>query len=697
MSDSKSSWFWISLALILYLFLSLTYLALPGLQYDEVNFVNAALGRDNAQFIAWEATIFGKKFPLMIMNYIGALKSGIYAPVFKLFGTSATTVRLPVVFIGLMTLLVSFALFQRIFGRRIAIAGLFLFATDPTFIFANRLDWGPVSLMLLLQMCSLYFMWRWMKEEKRCYLGIAGFLFGLGLYNKIIFAWYVAAFFIALFLSFRDRFKQLLRWRQLICFLPAFLVGCLPLIAFNIDLPMQAFRNEPLLTSFGTDTLRNRYEQFRGTLDGGALYYLFNQTEVVYHPLEVPNTGASGRRDFAIGAVAAIPWIGRSPMPLVLAGSFLFILIAGIFNHLGNRREILFMGTQLLTIAVFICLTAKATGAHHVIALYPFVFAVIAVAFCELGNWLGKSRILDSGFLLGACLLPLLLTQLVIDARYLHSFQAKGGVGFWSDAIYELASFARENGDKQFVLMEWGFGNQLSLLSNKRIRFEEFVCDGQNDLESCLKPLTARAGILLIFYAPPFGDQVLLDAYRNVVEKKHLHAQIRKTLFQRDGRPVYLVYETVQPRLESQEKDFLYKLEAEDFNAKSGGDIDFKSGASNGKALGNFWGRQQHDFASYRFTLPNAVSDTRLDLRYAFADPGEQRYYLFLDGHYFITITLPSSHGFGHTAEEWKIFETGLGYLSRGIHELRILPARNNQVVNLDYLLIRNSKFGVAH
>jgi 4-amino-4-deoxy-L-arabinose transferase-like glycosyltransferase len=697
MSDSKGSWFWISLALILYLFLSLTYLALPGLQYDEVNFVNAALGRENAQFIAWDATIFGKRFPLMIMNYIGALKSGIYAPVFKLFGTSATTVRLPVVFIGLITLLVGFALFRRMFGRRTAIAGLFLFATDPTFIFANRLDWGPVALMLLLQMGSLYFMWRWMKEDQRCYVGIAGFLFGLGLYNKIIFAWYLVAFFIALSLSFRDRFKQLLRWRQLICFLPAFLLGCLPLIAFNIDIPMRTFENKPLLTSFGKDTLRNRYEQFRGTLDGGALYYLFNQAEVAYHPLEVPNSGASGRRDFAIGAVASIPWIGRSPMPLALAGSFVFILITGVFKHLGNRREILFMGTQLLVIAVFICLTAEATGAHHVIALYPFVFAVIAFAFCELGNWLGKSRMWASGFLLSACLLPLLLTQLVIDARYLHSFRTKGGVGFWSDAIYELASFARENRDKFLVVMDWGFGNQLSLLSNNQIRYEEFVCDAGKDLERCLEPLTARAKILLVFHAPPFGDQVVLNAYRNCVEKKHLHAQINKAFFQRDGRPVYLVYETVQPMLEAQEKDFLYKREAEDFDAKSGGDIDFKSGASHGKALGNYWGRQRHDFASYSFTLPDAVSDTRLYLRYAFVDPGEQQYHLFLDGHYFITITLPSSHGFGYTAEEWTIFETELGYLSRGTHELRIIPARSNQVINLDYFLIRNSKFGITH
>ena len=350
------------------------------------------------------------------------------------------------------------------------------------------------------------------------------------------------------------------------------------------------------------------------------------------------------------------------------------------------------MGTQLLVIAVFICLTAEATGAHHVIVIYPFVFIVIAYAICELGNWIGKSQVLASGLLMSVCLLPLLLAQLVIDARYLHSFRAMGGVGFWSDAIYELASFARENRDKKFIVMEWGFGNQLSLLSHDQIRYEEFVCDAGKDPERCLAPLTTQAEILLIFHAPPFGNQLFLDAYRNVVDRNHLQAVVKKAFFQRDGRPVYLVYETVQPTPGSQEKDIHYRREAEDFSAKSGGGIDPKAGASFETALGNFWGRQQQDFASYSFTLAGAVSEARFYLRYAFAEPGEQSYYLFLDGTYFRTITLQSSYGFGYTAEEWRIFETGLGYLSRGIHELRIMPVRNNQVVNLDYFIIHNSR-----
>ena len=50
---------------------------------------------------------------------------------------------------------------------------------------------------------------------------------------------------------------------------------------------------------------------------------------------------------------------------------------------------------------------------------------------------------------MGVCLLPLLTAQVVVDARYLKSFQVKGGYGFWSDAIYDLAYFrSRESGQE---------------------------------------------------------------------------------------------------------------------------------------------------------------------------------------------------------------------------------------------------------
>jgi 4-amino-4-deoxy-L-arabinose transferase-like glycosyltransferase len=268
MSDNRRTAGWIFLALGLYLFFSLTYLTLPGPQYDETNFVNAAMGKEHAAFCLWEPEIFGRRLPLMIMSYIGAVKPALYAPIFKLFGGNATTVRLPVVVVGFFTLLISYALFRRMFDRRTAVISLLLFATDPTFIFGNKLDWGPVSLMLFLEMASLYFVWRWIEEGNRRFLAIAGLLLGLGLYNKIIFGWFLAALFTSLLLFFRDDLRQLLRPRQLACFVPAFVLGCLPLIAFNIHVPMGTFKHRTHFSSLDIQTLRMRYYLFRGTLGG---------------------------------------------------------------------------------------------------------------------------------------------------------------------------------------------------------------------------------------------------------------------------------------------------------------------------------------------------------------------------------------------------------------------------------------------
>jgi hypothetical protein len=86
-------------------------------------------------------------------------------------------------------------------------------------------------------------------------------------------------------------------------------------------------------------------------LDGHGVYALINQAEVADHPLAVLNTRDTGKKDFAISAVAGLPWVRRSPTPFVLVGSLLFILILGISGRLSNSRGILFMGTHLLVIA----------------------------------------------------------------------------------------------------------------------------------------------------------------------------------------------------------------------------------------------------------------------------------------------------------------------------------------------------------
>ena len=539
MNYGKNAWFWVFLAISIYLFFSLTFLELPGLQYDEASFGSAAMG--NTRFIAWDIEVFGKKLPIMMMNYIGALKIALYGPIFWISEPGATAVRLPVVCIGLITLLFGYGLFRRMFDGTIAVGGLFLFATAPSFIFANKLDWGPVSLMLALEMASMYFLWRWMWEGRRYFLVIAGFLFGLGLYNKIIFAWYLAALFAALFLVFRDHFRQLLRRRQMTCFLPAFLLGCLPLVAFNIDLPLRTFEYRQGFTSVGVETLTQRYQLLRETLDGQGLYFFINR-EDVEAPLEPVKGEVTSFPGFLIGRLAAPTWVRRCLTPAALALSIPVILVLWLSKRLARKREILFVEAILFLMALFMYMTAEATGAHHVVALFPFTFPLIAYAICGFARLIGGTRAME-GILICVFLLALVSTQVVVDARYLRAFQTKGGVATWSDAIYELSSFARDNPDRKFVFMEWGLATQLHLLSRGRIWYEEQLqCEPKNT-GYCLDTLVSDPKALLVFYAPPFGDTLGLDAYKQALERNRSEGRLVGTFYQRDGRPVYLVYE----------------------------------------------------------------------------------------------------------------------------------------------------------
>jgi 4-amino-4-deoxy-L-arabinose transferase-like glycosyltransferase len=684
MNRLKPYYWGIALAIALYLFFSLVFLNLPGLQYDETNFINAAMGNEDAPFITWSVRIFGKNLPLMIMNYIGAVKSAIYAPIFKIFGTSTTAVRLPVVCIGLITLLLGYTLMRRMFDRRIAVAALFLFATDPTFIFSNKLDWGPVSLMLALEMASLYFMWRWINEEKRFFLGLAGFLLGLGLYNKVIFAWFIAALFIGLFLCFREYAKKLLCRRYLVCFLPAFLLGCLPLIAFNIAVPMGTFKNQAVVDSINSETLVYRYYLFRGTLDGSGVY-LFLSGDDVSDSARAFKNATAGRMGRILGKLAGSSWIGGSLLPQALLIALGLISVLWWRKRLSQKKEILFLAIQLILIALCICVTASATGAHHVLAFYPFVFIVVAFAAVMLGRWICKSEAV-AGFVTGVFLLPLVFSQIVIDARYLNSFQAMGGAGFWSDAIYELAAFARENPERKLLLMDWGFSNQLVLLTGGHLRYEEFVCDPRN-LDACIDSILVQSNAYLVFHVPPFNDPSMADVYQKTLNRHRLQNRAVKTFYQRDGRPVYQACETIRRKLSVPISggSFCYSHEAEDFDAKSGGSLDSKDGASGRKALGNYWGLHQEDFVAYKFDLPRGIAETHLYLRYAFDDANPHQYYLFLDGNYFSVITLPPTNGYGYTADQWKTLQTPLGDLTAGTHELKIRPAGNNRVANLDY------------
>lgn len=685
------------LAAAFYLTFSLAYVRLPGLHYDEVLFANAALGNVDGTFIAWEVRILGRTIPLMLMPYIGAPKAWLYAPIFRVFGMTPASVRVPVVMIGLATIIISYLLASRMLGERPALVGALLLASDPTFIFANRLDWGPVALSLALKVASLYFLWRWVEENKKGFLATAAFLMGIGLYDKIVFAWFIAAVALSLPLCFPQAVRRLFRPAALATGLASFAAGASPLIAYNLAIPWGSLQDAGRLAFDWRGSLPYRKILFQSMLDGGAIYYFVNSAEIGDDALPAAHHPEKAIDAAVHGLARLLPFDGTcTTAALVLA--LLTLLALRLAGRLEHTREVLFTICLVVIIAVQICMTERATGAHHAIMVYPFPHFWVGAAAGALGHAAQANKTVKvpaaGRIVLLAWAVPLLLARVAVDARYLDSFRLRGGAGAWSDAIYRLAEYGEQNRDKTFFLMDWGFDTQLLVLSRNQMKKQEvFFCWTDLVEEERMKrllPLISRPDALLVFHLPPFETAPTYDYLKRSLKSHGLRGRTVKPVYQRDGRPIYMIQEVVRPVREAQARQsrFSYLREAEEWDDKSGGGLDFKPAASGARALGSFWGRSETDFARYRFDAPRALEDLHLYLRYAFEGRDAQRYYISMDGELLDVLMIAPTGGYGYFAGEWKLAQSFLGDLAPGTHELTVRPAGNDQVVNLDYLCL---------
>jgi hypothetical protein len=88
----------------------------------------------------FDAQIFHSRVPLMLLTYLGALKSWLYLPILTLFRPSYLTVRLPVLTIGSLTVWLFIWLLELTGGRTVAWVGGLLLATDTMFLLTTCFD-----------------------------------------------------------------------------------------------------------------------------------------------------------------------------------------------------------------------------------------------------------------------------------------------------------------------------------------------------------------------------------------------------------------------------------------------------------------------------------------------------------------------------------------------------------------------------
>jgi hypothetical protein len=483
---------------LIYTSLALFQLRLPGLAYDEVFFGPAALGRtqdfltpmatepvDSAAryspvaFSTFALSLGEISVPIMLMPYWGALKAWLVAPWFAWWGVSVELLRLTAIGIGALSLVCFLGVLRYYFSPLIAfLAGLFV-ATDPSYLFYTRHDFGGAGLSLLFMFAPLVCLVWWQTTESVGYWAAAFGLWGLGLYHRLDFMAFLAAMGGCGLWCFRPIVRQWLGWKTLSIAGLAFSFGVSPFLLFVWQRPVIAA--SPLLLATPAEDASEliAVAQLKGyvfatVLNGTALYDFFSDSSGVSVGRVVT---PDGERQVGVFSpeqplrLASLVSGTLTPYVLILIVCHMCFVFCVSGPVSASAPAVRALGVFVCLFVACLFLVRGALRGHHFVVLVPAVATVLATAgqhiFLSLRQSWARVGILAVGI---ACI----GANLVVDYRYHQLLSATGGRGMWSDAIYDVTVYLQQVcPTRRCLLGDWGMGTQVLTLASGQLAIEE--------------------------------------------------------------------------------------------------------------------------------------------------------------------------------------------------------------------------------
>lgn len=536
--------------LLIYLGLTLYQLDLPGLHYDEafeaVPAVQLLHGQPVALFRDSGWQIGGRVYPLMTQDYIGAINTYLALPFIIIFGATPAALRLMAVLVGAVTLGLSYAVARQLTGQRwVGLVAAAILAVDPTFVFWNR---QGIFVTAVTAPIALAAVWCWTKRldsGRRRWTMAGAFLFGLGLYAKVLFVWMIAALVGAtLLLSWSWLLKQLPRltsgqikaiFMELALAILACGLGCWPLIVYNWQTG-GTFLNvsQNALTSYyGVNNLAvganltERFSQFVIFLNGGHLWYLGEVLTNWVFPM-------------LVGVVFV----------LVVLFSMRNLITTGDPDKFPPHKIALFPFLVIILVILASIATVSALWVTHFALLMPWPALAVAIGSwfllktCAVGRWSSASRLA-----IRAGLSILMVSNLVTTLRYHAALSVSGGLSSHSDAIYDLSDWLAHHADGLVVAMDWGLAAPVTYLTNGQVTpVEVFGYAWQSDVQLTvrLNGFITQPEALYLWRAP---DEIIFDRsadFKALYRPHHLEETIEDAFYERSGRPVLGVTRLVE-------------------------------------------------------------------------------------------------------------------------------------------------------
>ncbi len=438
--------FWTVLAAAMIL-LARQNLSVPGLYYDEAIFAGMAkdfiTGHVHGEHMPDHqvVTLAGRPFPLFVQTYLGALKSWMLIPAFRIFGPTVAVLRSTNLFWELIALLFLMVAAWRGLGIATALIAGALLAFDPTFFFLSVLDWGVAVPSFVCRCALLYFAVRWNQLRNLRDAFFLGLFAGLGFFNKADFAVFLLAVSIVVTCCYWRQFFVAVRQHSAAVALAClgFALGAGPmLIKIPRMLSLTVSGPHPNAPGEMTTKLKTMLSMY----DGSHFYRLMNVGGVFERMYE-----GSGGPKAALGIA--------------------LMLTCGVFCGLAYRRKIakaravtfLIIAALFVTFGVF--LLPDAVRIHHAVLVFPLPHLIIAALVALIWN---SSTLIRTVGLLAVAIVC--LSGLRSIAATQNLIQQTGGRGRWSESLNAFCRENRSRSELTIVSLDWGFNEQLIFLTD---------------------------------------------------------------------------------------------------------------------------------------------------------------------------------------------------------------------------------------
>jgi hypothetical protein len=520
-------------ACLLFFLVGNAFIPLLGIENDEAIFANSLFDPAAAYYKLGP-------IPLMVTSYAGTLKTWIYAPLFRIFGTGVWQLREPMLIAAAASLWMFFLLLRRVAGDVAAAIGVCLLAVDSGYLLTSVFDWGPVALQHLLLIGAVLLAVRF--AQTRGILALAGafFLKGLAMWEKALAVWLLSGLSVAAAAVYGRRLVELFSWRRAAVAVAAFALGALPLILFNAHSGLETFRKN---TVRDTVPLSAKAHFLLQASHGGALFENFIPPDSLV-PSPHPPSSWGERIAARVSRMSGHPQ--NNGLPIVFFAALLLAPLAGW----PAARAIIFCLITMVVAWFEMAMNANTGGSvHHTILLWPLPQAIAAISFAGV---LQKHRGRTLRFAAALLLIPTVAGALVINEYYARIVRDGGTTG-WTPALFTLSDYLMAHPAPRIFCVDWGMLNTLLLLSDGRLHLylgSDPVFNrepGPDDLR-VIRWMTGEPGAIFVAHTP--GNEFFQGANARLVhaaDSMGYRKKLRATVPDGFGHDQFEIYRFVGP------------------------------------------------------------------------------------------------------------------------------------------------------